>query len=523
MSDVSIRHNTPLLAHILLLTGVGVLALHPVLWLVNTWTDPSYDSKGLWVFLCAVALFIWSITSKRVTIKPTNKKLALALLVIIALVRLAGQVFAVNVIGAVALVVDVYAIATLAGLQYRKRAVSPGWLAIIFAFSLPLERIIQRTIGYGLQHISADGACLILGSMFDNVACEGIRILLAGKDVLVDLPCSGARSTLLLLLLYSGLMATCRPSILNGILGFVLTLTSALIANIFRITILATGIAFPENFAGIDVMASPWHDVTGLIALGTGSIPVILWAQHSYRPLKKLHPVLDQILWSIPECLKRDGWWLESSKSKTNKTIPAAIGFLVCALVIVSLPRNPVDISHKADPVTLPSYIDNMLGMPIELSSKENVYFIQYGGSAAKMQYGDRSLMVVQTSAPLRHLHAPDECLRGLGFDVQYAGISHSVIPTAIYKATSSDNRQWRIAVSFMSEDGYITTNVSEAVWRWLQNPGQNWSAIQRISPWKMPEAESVSWDKAVTAALDISNTNSPTQLAHLQEGTNHD
>ena len=181
-----------------------ILAVDPVLWLVRTWSDPSYNSSGLIVFCVCVGLFLWSVTSERKA-HTVNLRLPFLLLSVSALTRMIGQVLAVNVIGAMTLVLDVYALGHLAAVRFRERPLSPGWLAICFAFSLPLERIIQRTIGYALQSVSADGACLLLGSIFDNVRCNGVRILIDNQDVLVDLPCSGARALLLLLLFYAPL------------------------------------------------------------------------------------------------------------------------------------------------------------------------------------------------------------------------------------------------------------------------------------------------------------------------------
>lgn len=103
-----------------------------------------------------------------------------------ALICAIGQIFAVNVLGVVALAIDVYAIGLLVNLGNRKNALSAGWLVVLFAFSLPIERILQRLIGFGLQHLSADGACWVLQGIFANVQCNGIRLLLAGRDVLVD-------------------------------------------------------------------------------------------------------------------------------------------------------------------------------------------------------------------------------------------------------------------------------------------------------------------------------------------------
>jgi hypothetical protein len=190
-----------------------------------------------------------------------------------------------------------------------------------------------------------------------------------------------------------------------------------------------------------------------------------------------------------------------------------ALGFLLVAALIVSLPRTPIDVARPDIKISLPLMIDNHEGIPSPLLPKEKIYFTQYGGAAAKASYGNNGLLVIQTSSPLRHLHAPDECLRGLGFEVRHVGISYDTIPTAVYKATTAEGQSYRVAVSFISDQGHITSNVSEAVWRWMQEPDSVWSAIQRISPWEQDSSITRRWDRAVLAALDIDITQRPAEF----------
>jgi len=488
-------------------TAALVLAYEPIHWLVQTWQDPAYDSKGFFIFLVCAGLFLWSVTSPRKLSHPENTRWAVILLAATALIRLTGQVFAVNIIGALALVIDVYALATLAGVQQRERPISPGWLAICFLFALPLERVMQHTIGFGLQSLSAGSACLILGGLFDNVSCHGVRILINQKDVLVDLPCSGARTLLLLQLFYAACMTVVRPSLISGLFGFCVTLFSSLWINIFRIMALAVGIAYPEMVFGMDVMAEPGHSLLGLVALALGCLPILFWAQFTEDSPK----TRDRIEATKPETsLIRSNFVVPTFKTHP---VTMALGFLIVAAVIVSLPRTPVDVAKPNIKVSLPMMIDNQEGVPSPLHSKEKIYFTQYGGAAAKASYGNNGLLLIQTSSPLRHLHSPDECLRGLGFDVQHVGVSYDTIPTAIYKATTAEGQSYRIAVSFISDQGHHTSNVSEAVWRWVQEPGSVWSAVQRISPWEQDTTITRQWDRAVLAALDINITQRPAKF----------
>ena len=496
-------------ARILFAVALSILALEPILWLVRTWRDPSYDSQGFLVFLVAAGLFAWSVTSERLDRDAPRGRRAIWLLVATALIRLAGQVLAINTIGAIALVIDVYAIAMLCGLHTRARAVSPGWLALCFAFSLPLERIVQRTIGYGLQNLSADGACVVLGTVFDDVICEGVRIVIAGVDVLVDLPCSGARASLLLLLLFCAASGISRPGPGQALGGFAGTLAAALVANIVRICILAAGIAKPELFFGIDVMEQPWHDLVGLVTLLIGGAPIIAWARWIYRAPR-------------PELAGKGIARPRHGKAPRLNPLMPAIAFLALALVIVNLPHRPVDVVKRDISIDMPERLVGYRAQPIELTASERSYFVQFGGAAAKAGYGPNNLLIVRTSAPLRHLHTPDDCLRGLGFDVDYLGVTYTPVPTAIYRARSQDGRAWLVHVSFVSDAGYITTNIAEAVWRWMQSPGGVWSAVQRITPVDIPETDRLAWDRAVFASLDLPTEATPVQVAQ-SNGEDHD
>ena len=260
---------------------------------------------------------------------------------------------------------------------------------------------------------------------------------------------------------------------------------------------------------GIDVMAAPWHDLLGLIFLSIGCLPVIYWASLAN---KRQHPP------KIISYKKRVG---DKPLLRLNP-LWQACGVLFIAAVIISLPRKPIDVARPNITVDLPSWIHGDTAIQVPLLPQEKAYFTQYGGAAAKAIYGEHGLLIVKTSAPLRHLHSPDECLRGLGFNVQYKGVSHKTLPTAIYKAIAPDGASYRVAVSFISSEGHTTSNVSEAVWNWMQQPGGMWYALQRISPWNLGDSENNHWDNAIMAAMDISSPSSSIQPVKFK-GNDHD
>ncbi|NNF78998.1 MAG: hypothetical protein HKN05_13300, partial [Rhizobiales bacterium] len=103
-------------------------------------------------------------------------------------------------------------------------------------------------------------------------------------------------------------------------------------------------------------------------------------------------------------------------------TLTGATCALLAALVITGLPRTALDVSAPASAQALPIALTGHLKRSVQLTPRERAFFNQFGGWSAKAEYGPHGLMLVNTSSPLRHLHGPEDCLRGLGYEVEYLG-----------------------------------------------------------------------------------------------------
>lgn len=480
-----------------LMLGLLLLALHPLLWLVGTWFDPAYDSYGIWVAALTGGLLLWSATSPLRTPVSRQRLNGIGLLALTAAVRLLGQWLGINTLGAAALAVDVYAIGLLLELDRRARPLAPGWLAVLFAFALPIERILQRGFGFALQQLSASGACAALKLGAASVQCEGIQLQWREQTVLVDLPCSGTRGLLLLLLLFVTLAVLTRPTLSRALLGALLTLVAATLGNSLRIVGLATGMVHRDLLGGVDVLAEPWHSTMGLMTLTLAALPLLLWARRGGGDTVPVPAISANPRSDLPRLL--------------SIRPLAGLGFLAVCGGIVTLPPQPVDVARPLPAPELPGYIAVYAAQPGMLTDQEQAYFTRYGGGAARAAYGPYGLLVVSTTAPLRHLHAPEECLAGAGHTVRYLGQTPGPIPSAMYHTTDPQGRVWRVTVTYVSERGERTTHVAEAVWRWLQAPGTTWRMIQRIAPWDLPVNAMESFDIAVWRALDLPSSPLPT------------
>jgi exosortase/archaeosortase family protein len=560
-----------------------ILAIHPILWLIQTWADPSYDSIGVWIFLLVVGLIGWS-GSSPVQRDNTSSNLhqhsqwAFGLLCGTSLLRLASQLWAINIIGAMALVLDLFSIALLCDFSRRKRALSPLWLSVLFVFCLPIFQIFQRVLGYGLQQISAQCAAGILNLWFHPVSTEGVRLLIEGHEVLVDFPCSGATSVSMLLLLYAFLMCVKPLRLTRSLLGLLGVGIFALITNTIRISILAVSATHPSWFMGAHLLDAPWHEGIGLVSiLFFGFIPVMWmsqvlcgvntkeyyamsgWEKENYnldasqntesqlseRQLndaalerairqkrkmsqflvqKRLKKNLDHSKSTSGTCDLTQGKESKSGFKFFNRKgflnalprfwkLSGSLLFLTLSLWIVQLPHQPLDTSRKFASVSLPKLLNGVVQQPVPLSLKESDYFVKFGGQAVKGNYGENTLLLVKTSSPLRHLHHPADCLKGLGFQVTYLGVHDDSIPSANYVASAPNGKQWRVVVSFVSNAGDYKTSVSEVIWDWFQHPQKDWTEIQRISPLNSSSEDQVHWEKSVISSLHLP----PPKVSHSQ------
>ncbi len=464
-----------------------ILAIEPARWLVHTWREPSYASSG-WIYLAVgAALVLWSVTSPRTDTESRAHVSVVLILLVAAGLRLVSQVAAINIVGGMALALDVFALLTWFGLGARKRALLPFWMAVLFLFTLPFERVAQRVLGYPMQEVSAFGACHLLSPFFPDLVCEGVRLRVGGQDVLVDLPCSGSASLMLALATVTVLNALFRPRLTRAAMLIALTIVLAIVANALRIALLAVGLVV-EPATGLDVMAAPAHDLIGTATLILALAPLVWLAGKTSRPAE-----------TAPRPGSRPAW-LQSGRG-----VPfLSAGFVILALVIVALPRQALDVSRTLAPVALPSALDGAIRRSEPLSAIERAYFETFGGTAQKAKYGPMGMTIVQTTSPLRHLHGPDECLRGLGYTVTFVGTRFEPVPTAIYKAEDREGRAWKVAVTFTATDGFATSNVAEAIWQWMRQPGTEWRSVQRITPWTLNDRTRDRLERAAIAALDL-------------------
>ena len=499
-------------------TGVAVvaffaIAIEPALWLISTWYVPGYDSTGWVVFVAVVGLFVWSWSSpidhgegRSATFPLQHNSLPLRLLLLSFVVRLLSDWLAVSVLGALMLALDVVALALLARLHQRERWVSPLMLGALFCFALPLEVILQRSLGFLLQQASAGSACGVLSLLHSNAGCQGVRLFIDEMDVLVDLPCSGARLLILLLTGFCAMAAVRRLTPARLLQGALFCLLIAWAANTVRILLLAWGLRYGAAL-GIEVMLPPWHSGIGLACTGVALWLLQRWVW-SVSQSRKPRPVAAGRRAKVGSALFcHHRLWRNAQRAFKGFVVRPSTAALACGCVLALwvIKPAPIDISQARTAPELPLSLAGVLGQPLPLTAVEQEYFLRYGGAAKRAAYGEHALLLVTTSSPLRHLHAPDVCFSAAGYSVQYLGVDFSSTPVAVYRARSPSGETLRIVVQFIADAQPVATSVGEVVWRWLWAPGTTWTMVQAVSPWDAtPNKQESEFHAAIARAFNL-------------------
>ena len=466
------------LALLLLAPGLLALIAEPAVWLVGTWVHAGYDSVGAWVFALCVGLVLRAVLSGSAPPDPRATRLALALLLGAAAIRLGGRLLDVNHVGALALALDVWALGLALRLRARPWPVSPWRLAALFGLSLPIKQLLQHFLGFPLRLASTKLAGWILAPFTPDLQVQGTFLTRPGVELSVDLPCSGAQGLFLLGVVGMALATVRHLELRRGLALALAVVVGALLANAARLVALFVG---PTE----QLLAEPTHSMVGLVALGVGAVPVLAVAWTS-RPLSPRLPPSGPALAPHPAL---------------------ALAFSLVCLLVARAPGHPVDVSSPIQGHGLPTNLGLLVGEPVALDDKEAAYFDRFGGSVEKRLYGPHSALLVQTTMPIRHLHAPHNCLLGAGHTVTRLGVEPGHIPTTVYKTVDPSGNAWRVEASFVDPSGGGVATVSQVFWRWVGQPAGAWSLVERIHPWGLCELDPDACDAFDTTlfhALDL-------------------
>lgn len=467
--------------------GLLALTLDPLRWLAQTWADPAYDSDGGWVAILVAAIGVRSLASGAPAGgRPVRAGVVAALLGATCAARLAGRLLDVHHLGALALVVDVGTTAAVLGLHRRPWAVAPWALAGLAAMTLPVEHALQQFVSFPLRVASAATVAAALAPL--GVERVGTRLVDGSGGILdVEVACSGAAglTALGVLAFTAATRRSLRPT--TAALGLAAVVGGAWLANSVRLLLLVVG---PTEAW----LRQPAHTIVGLVALAVGLVPALAVV----RALPQRVP---------PEPVAAT----PIRAASAGGARAAAAAFSAAGILAASAPSHPVDRSGPVAPIALPVVLGGWRSAAQPLTALEQAYFGRFGGRVDRRTYhtgADHTVLVVRTTAPLRHLHSPAACLAGAGHTVERLGLRPGApIPTVVWRSVAPDGQVWRVETSFVSATGQTADSAAEVAWLWLGAPGTAWTLIERISPWRACEAapdRCAAFETELLSALDV-------------------
>ena len=258
-----------------------------------------------------------------------------------------------------------------------------------------------------------------------------------------------------------------------------------ILVNGARVAVLSLGIGYAD-FLAFNVM-NPWpHSLIGLWFAGFGAILLSILF-HGLKPSNSLEvPPCHHSVGPVSSTKPKSQQIPKTANAKATVTFPVAVVFAGFALAIGAISPQPVDATPSLDLPQVPTGAAGFFAQEHRLTEQERQYFEIYGGSARRASYGPFGLLVVSTQSPLRHLHDPAVCFKGLGYEVDFRGTDF-VRQQSVYRVTDQQTREaYQLQVRYLGGNG-VALSIAEVVWRWIvasiRGERTQWTMVQQIIP----------------------------------------
>ncbi len=441
------------------------LALQTVaLWPTWTWmarrvVDGSDDPLGLLAIAALVALVVSLRGELRAA--PRLGWLLLASLGTLAATALHGLLppLLSGLVAVLAL-----ACGLLAFLPRRVAALPVAGLAVL---ALPLLSSLQFYAGYPLRVLTAEASRWLLMPGFD-VSREGSTLLVDGRLVIVDAPCSGVQMVWLGYFTACAVALWARRSDRSFAARLPVVGLLVLAGNVVRNSVLVA-------LEGAGRASAPWvHDALGLLVLATVCAGIAR-AMGRAMPgeVSASHAGL-----SMP-WLER--WLANRFVHRIAHKALFGIVMAVCALAAVAQAwRAPVSLSAQAFH-EWPSTWDGAPLRPLALSEVEHRFAQRFPGAVARMTDGQAVFVLRHVASPTRMLHPAADCYRALGFRVAQVRLENDAQQRLwrCFSAARKHGETLRVCERIVDADGRAFTDTS--AWYWAAAAGQSqgpWQAV---------------------------------------------
>lgn len=434
-------------------------------WMAGRLVDGSDDPLGVLALLALAGLLLRE--RRHLRVSPRLGWLFLALLATLAatLLQVGGLP---PLAGALAAVLAV-ACGMLAVLPARVAVLPVLGLAVL---ALPLLSSLQFFAGYPLRVLTAETSRWLLSLGFE-VSREGSSLLVNGRLVIVDAPCSGVQ------MVWFGYFTACVVAASLRLADRTMALRlpavglCVLASNVVRNTVLvaAEGAGHP--------LAEWAHQALGLLLLALACTAI---AAVMARPA----PAGTASAW-VGRLVRLPCWFANGFHLRVLHKAAFAATMVVCAAWSGAQAFAPRAVEvPPPHAVEWPSQWDGKPLRPQALGPVEARFARHFPGAMARLTDGRRVFVMRQVLAPSRMLHPAADCYRGLGYRVEQARLERDAQERLwrCFQARRKGTAALRVCERIVDADGRAFTDTS--AWYWAAAAGQSagpWLAVTVAEP----------------------------------------
>ena len=424
-------------------------------WAAARLADGSDDPLGL----AALAVLVVAIArmAPRLRAEPAPVWLAMAVLLtaLATVLGLAAPPLVAALLAALAFA------AALAAFAPSGTPVLP--LVGLATLALPVVSSLQFYAGYPLRVITAEASRWLLGAAGFDATREGSAMLVDGRLVIVDAPCSGVQ--MVWMAWFCASAVACWRELPDRVFAKRLAFVGAIVlaGNIVRNAVLvgmeARGGAVPA-----------WqHQAIGMVVLGVVCAAVTALVASAKKPEPR------QTIAFRPRSVVLE------------KGLLAALASLlaICAMTPLAWSRGATAAVPVVAPSEWPREWNGRTLRPLALGAVEARFAARFPGRIERLTDEESVLVWREVRTPTRMLHPATDCYRGLGYRITDARLERD--PEArLWRCfvAERDGRRLRVCERIEDAQGLAFTDASS--WFWAAKLGRStgpWQAITVATP----------------------------------------
>jgi exosortase/archaeosortase family protein len=336
-------------------------------------------------------------------------------------------------------------------------------LAGLATLALPVVSSLQFYAGYPLRVVTAEASRWLLGLAGFDASREGSAMLVDGRLVIVDAPCSGVQ------MVWMAWFCACAVACWRGLPDRVFARRLAFVGAI----VLAGNIVRNALLVGLEARgsaAAPWqHEAIGMVVLGIVCAAVAALVASARKPAPR------QAIVFRPQSVVLEGPLLAALASL----------LAVCALTPFAWPRGVAAQVPATTPTEWPREWNGRQLRPLALGKVEARFAAQFPGRIERLTDEQSVLVWREVRTPTRMLHPATDCYRGLGYRVVDARLERD--PQArLWRCFVAERDGRRVRVCERIEDARGLAFTDASSWFWAAQLGRStgpWQAITVATP----------------------------------------